>query len=215
MMPVDTNDKLDLDLSNQPASMRSNGLSGPRKYIKAEERKQRRIDIDRALIIGRSNADIETDMHSKYGMTPAAVKILIDKRLETMAKESSHRKPYRKATAERRLAEHIEEAVGDRSWGAVANLEKVRASIEGTIEEPGQGPAISQERLTEAVAQIVQGLDPERFKILVERERILIARTESAAESKQPDILDTKQPDSASVPALQPAITIETEKDQV
>ncbi len=193
-------DKLVVDQSNQPAKMGSHGLSGPRRHVTVEERQQRRVDIEHMLIMNRSDADIVADMHTKYGMSELAVKKLIDERLERMAKESSHRKPYRKATAERRLGEHIEEAAKDRSWSAVANLEKVRASIEGTIEEPGQGPAISQERLTEAVAQIVQGLDPERFKIWVERERVLIARTE--------------QPESSPVPALQPAITIETEKEK-
>ncbi len=159
---------------NLPAKLPGAGLYGPRTPISREERRERRLALERMMASGKGNFAIETEMNNNWGVTPASVKKLMKEIFQAWAKESKDRRPYLKMAAERRIYEEIEDAREDRSHTAVASLEKVLQGTQGTLEEPEKNKNSDQGRLYEALAQIVSNMDPAHFRVLVDRERVLI-----------------------------------------
>ena len=183
----------------------------------AIQRERRRV-LSRLMATGLSEDDICTVMGAEinpdgkpgFGMSTAAVKRLMRKVLAQWDEEDAERDPYLRAAAKRRLADYTREAAKDRSWTAVANLEKVRAGVEGTLEQEESVQPVDS-RLSDALLVVLREEDPSRVRELVQRGRELAERQRLGAAAPAPELvapipaekITVQRPDEAGESSLE------------
>lgn len=122
------------------------------------------------LTNGATDEEIQRGMSAEFqGMTEQEIDDLSLATAERMLAESSGRKAYKKAFAEKRIHTHIAKASKRGAWGAVANLEAQLARIQGT-EEPVEQKVTVDARLQTATLQVLGELTPEQVQELVAEE---------------------------------------------
>jgi len=104
------------------------------------------------------------------------------------ASEDQERMPYSKSMAVRRLNVHIRKAAAAGKWTAVAAMEKVLGSIQGTIEQPNQITIQTGDRFTEAAIKRLTGMDPAEYRQIIEEQRRILNVTSQS----QSTVIPTK-----------------------
>jgi hypothetical protein len=164
---------------NEPQQLHSQGTTGPRPVVPKEEQKARRLVMERLLASVVSDHEIEAMMIKQFRMTPEAVRVLTRETFARWEEEDARRKGYLKSAARRRIGDHIIQASKGKSWTAVANLEKVLASIEGT-NAPIELHTSADVRVTQAVMGVLGEMDPARVRELVKQELELLSDEDAA-----------------------------------
>jgi len=141
-------------------------------HVPPDDQMQRREILARLLQTGRSDDEIITVMSAKFGLNRAGVRRLEEEVFASWQEQSRRRKPHEKHAQHMRLLSHIREAIQDRDYKAVANLEKVVATILGH-NEPQEIQIRSNMRQVEALEQLLGEAyreNPKGFRRLVDAE---------------------------------------------
>jgi len=176
----------DADAPNVPAAIPAGGDGAGGQRIEPfavgrELRLRRRVMAD-LLARGRSRDEIMEQMtrteivdekgktRPGFGMTEREVDRLIVSVRAEWDEEETEQKRYARAAAVRRLLSEINQARSERSYNAVANLEKVLMMVQGTA-EPIEVATPTDGRITDALLRVLGELDPVAVRELIERER--------------------------------------------
>ena len=151
--------------------------------------RRRQVFVAQLLRSGYSDDEIFELVKAKFAksgvrgfdMDRTQLREAIYKVYASWAQEDEDRAPYVKTMAVRRLYKHIQDASRDEKWSAVANMEKVLAMIQGTIEEPDKRLPQGDRWADLAVAKAAQ-MDPEKFREIVENQRKFNEAQQSANE---------------------------------
>ncbi len=168
-----TREALQSDAPNEPEALPLQGVRGAHSRITETERRERREYLSYLLASGRSRDGIFQAMLRKFGTKKEPVQRLIREIYSDWAEEDAERKPFLKNAARKRLYRHIEAAANAGSWTAIANLEKVLASIEGTA-EPIEISTPATTRLSEALVQVLNETDPAEVRKMIDSEKQLV-----------------------------------------
>ncbi len=167
---------------NEPACIPGTAYSGPRQAITKAESRQRVVIMERLLASGKTDTAIEAVMDKEFQMDGAAVKRCRETVYQKWAAEAADRAPHLKTAARHRLYEALEGAKRDRSWAAVANLEKVLSGIEGTTVDPKEAATPTDMRLKESLVHMLNESDPNWIVEVIERERSISIKGTSKSE---------------------------------
>ncbi len=162
---------MDLDM-NEPIALPGAGLSGARGAavgMAASEELKRRNAMEGLLKNNVGDDVIFRVMMQEFNMTDSESEVLKEQVLARALSESEHRKPFKKALAEKRISDHIAKASKRGAYGAVAALEGQLARIQGT-EEPVESKLTVNARLQTATLHILQGMPQEQIDELIAEE---------------------------------------------
>lgn len=155
---------------NEPIGLPGAGLSGSRAAgIGPSDMLKRRSTMETLLKSNVTDDMIARVMMQEFNMTDSESEVLKAKVLEHLLSESEHRKPFKKALAEKRISDHIAKASKRGAYGAVAALEGQLARIQGT-EEPTETKLTVNARLQTATLHILQGMPQEQIDELIAEE---------------------------------------------
>jgi hypothetical protein len=119
------------------------------------------------LASGVDTREIHHVMQAKRGMTKQAITKLMRNVEEELREEDREMTPLVRAKQVRRLHTHIARAVGDKSWNAVASLERLLAQVRGTM-EPTTINVNVDATVREAVVHVLAGMPPEGLNALLD-----------------------------------------------
>jgi hypothetical protein len=157
---------------NVPEKLPGGGLSGSLAVVSPEEARKRRMVLSRLMASSISDDEIIEMMGTKFLLTRQAVRSMMRDVYSQWAEEDKERSPYQKHAAKRRIRKWLGDASKDGSWTAVANLEKVLSSIEGT-QEPIEVSTPANDRLSEAMLAVLGNMDPTKVRKLIDRGKVL------------------------------------------
>lgn len=174
----------------------------PPPVTNAQRTKNKKI-LRRLIITGMADEEIfeiMSQVHTPAGkpgpnMASATTRQMMDEIYAEMAEEADERKPYLKIMAQHRIHSELRSAVKDRSWSAVANLEKVLSGIEGT-QEPLEVKVEAGARLTEAIMAKLGETDTAKIRELIERGKRLQETNEEPVKIKEIEITPINRKDS-------------------
>lgn len=158
-------------------SGRHNGGGEPNKRIVRAsvtlEQKRERLDvIEQLMIRGVGTNKIEKACAERFGMTKGAVARYVAHLREQWAEEERQARPTNKATAQRRIYQHIQKARDADNWAAVASLERLLSDIQGTKEAIDINLSIDAD-VREAAIHVITSLTPEQRAEILEEQRKL------------------------------------------
>jgi DNA polymerase/3'-5' exonuclease PolX len=169
-------------------SGRHNGGGEPNKrgesrIVTMEQRRERLDLIEQLMVRGVGATKIEKACAEKFGMPRSTVLKYMERLREQWAEEERVTRPTNKATAQRRLYQHIQKAREADNWAAVASLERLLSDIQGTKEATEVN--VNLEAMSrEATLHVIANITPEmREKILGEQRRLreLAAKIDTSA----------------------------------
>lgn len=132
-----------------------------------QELHDRRKVMLQLLASGIDGREIVHVMTRKHGMTATAVKQLRVRMERELCEEDREMVPLVRAKQVRRLHAHIARAVGDKSWNAVASLERLLAGVRGTL-EPVLISVNVDATVREAVTLVLGSLDQTSMRALID-----------------------------------------------
>jgi len=150
------------------------GHAGSKPRLSTVDARERRALMSAALSNGISRDAILQQFSNKYKMSDHSIGVLMADVRAMWDDEDAEAARYEKGAAKRRLNGHIREAVKDRKWTAVANLEKTLSDIQGTSINEEEKPADVDARLSEAVLAVLGAADTKDVRIMIERQRAYI-----------------------------------------
>ncbi len=177
-----------------------NGGGEPNKrvaiaHVTVEQRRERMDLIEQLMVRGVGVSKIEKACAERFGMKRGVVMKYMERLREQWAEEERVSRPTNKATAQRRLYQHIQKARDADNWAAVASLERLLSDIQGTKEAVEVN--VNLEAMTrEATLHVIANITPEM------RERIL-------SEQRKLRELAAKVDASAAIPSVTPDIVLE------
>lgn len=157
--------------------------------ITIAEREKRLAIIETMLIKGIPISSIERRGATDLKMSKVAVRKYIDRIRAKWKEEEREARPHYKASAMRRIIDHIADARRDKNWAAVAQFEKLLSEMQGT-KEPLEVALTVNDAVNDALVVVVSRLTPERRAELIAqaRSRALAVASESspAASDSEP-----------------------------
>lgn len=159
---------------NVPQRLPAKGTGGTQSYVSTTDARERRRLMSVALAQGIPMDSIYEQFSVTYGMSEGATKRLVTEVRAAWDDEDSEDLRYAKHAARRRLRQQIREAAKDRKWTAVANLEKVLCSVEGTHREEDETPTDIDARLSDALLHELKLKDTKEVRIMIERQRMFV-----------------------------------------
>jgi hypothetical protein len=158
-------------------SGRHNGGGEPNKrmervVVTVEQRRERLEVIEQLMIRGIGTSKIEKACADRFGMNKGAVARYMSHLREQWADEERQSRPTNKATAQRRIYQHIQKAREADNWAAVASLERLLSDIQGTKEALEVNLNVDA-NVREATLHVIANLTPEkRAEILAEQRKL-------------------------------------------
>lgn len=158
-------------------SGRHNGGGEPNKrvdraVVTLEQRRERLEVIEQLMIRGISAGKIEKACAEKFGMKKPAVDRYMAALREQWAEEERLSRPTNKATAQRRIYQHIQKAREAENWAAVSSLERLLSDIQGTKEALEVNVNVDAS-VREATLHVVANLTAEqRANIIAEQRKL-------------------------------------------
>jgi len=140
--------------------------------ITHDEKKRRLAEIEKLMMLGVAQTQIEHACRAKYGMKTGQVRRYQAEIRDRWAEEETTNRPTNKAAAVRRLYSHIQKALQKEEWAAVAAFERILSDIQGTKEAIEVNLNVDA-TVTEATLHVVANLTPERRAALLEEQRRL------------------------------------------
>jgi hypothetical protein len=131
------------------------------------EKHERRKMLLQLLASGVDRREIVEVMRQKRGMTKGAVLALLGRVEDELREEDREVTPLIRAKQVRRLHTHIARAVSDKSWNAVASLERLLAQVRGTM-EPVQVNVNIDATVREAVVHVLGAMPPDALSALID-----------------------------------------------
>lgn len=175
---VDTMTEAELAELDDPAApnvpARMPGHQGPQAIVTVDVQRDRRAAMSSLMSQGVSTDGLLSAFSSNFGMTESATRALITEVRAMWDDDDAEAARYARGAAKRRLHRHIQSASKDRKWTAVANLEGVLASVEGTDVQEEDKPIDTNARLTEALLGLLGETDTKDVRIMIEKERMYI-----------------------------------------
>lgn len=134
----------------------------PERNVQKNERIKRRQALSALLAGGVPREEMDQLMARDHGMTVHAVSALLSQVVKGWADEELERRPQWKRAAMRRMHGHIAAARGAKNWSAVAQLERLLAQMQGTL-EPLEINVNLDATVRESVINVVAMATPERI----------------------------------------------------
>lgn len=191
MSDVLTDEELaELDDPSAPnLPMRMRGHQGSTKPVPVKAQRDRRAMLNKLMYSGFDRDTIYNAMAKKFGMGAHAVdNLMVEVRAAWDVEDAEDARHYRSMQI-RRLNGHIPKAAAAGKWTAVANLEKVYASVAGTDQTEDDGPSDLDARYEEAVHDVLMAelvRDPKAVRIMIQRERMTV---ELAPDGTKPEVV--------------------------
>ncbi len=142
------------------------------KTITPDEKKRRLAEIEKLMMLGVAQTQIEHACRAKYGMKTALVRRYQSEIRNRWAEEEQVNRPTNKAAAVRRLYSHIQKALQKEEWAAVAAFERILSDIQGTKEAVEVNLNVDA-TVTEATLHVIANLSPARREAMLEEQRQL------------------------------------------
>lgn len=146
------------------------GANPTERYLTPDERMKRRLAIERLVQDAPTVEETFQILHREYGMSREAVKSALRTTRARMKEEFAEREEYRKMEQVARILREISIFTAQGKGSAVANLEKVLASILGTEAPKEQFHHVQYsvaDSLMEVMGEWVEN-DPARLREIVE-----------------------------------------------
>jgi hypothetical protein len=162
---VDAQDPLP---GNAPRRVRgSRGVSGPRQPPPSPVESVERRKVLLHLLENRVSRDEQrTVMSARFAMKPGAVDRLRGILEAELLDSDRELLPLTRAKQVGRLHAHIQGARRDKSWNAVAALERTLAQVQGTL-EPVQVQVSVEATVRDAVGAVLSGLSRPQLEALL------------------------------------------------
>lgn len=178
--------------ANRPAKLHSPGTGGSKPKVSTEEARHRRQMMSSALAQGFPTDAIYTQFNHEFGLSEEQTRRLMREVRAQWEAEDSEEARYAAAKQRRRLWDHIREARKAGKWAAVANLEKVLASVEGTDQPTETALAGDGARLSDAILAILGQTKEGDVRIMIERQILHITGADPRVLAKTSTVIDAE-----------------------
>lgn len=155
--------------ANRPAKLAGGGLSGPQDTTARDRRRAQRAALVCLLADGVPLDEIREKMAEDHELTHEQTDLMLEEARSKLLEEHDHTEPIKRAAAEHRILRHIRAAAGRNQWGAVGQLEKTLATVQGT-EQPKVSRLEIDARLQAATLSMLGALEPTEVQRLIAEE---------------------------------------------
>lgn len=161
------------------------------KVITPELRREAINGIEQLMVAGLSMSKIEEACKSRFGLKPKKVKEYAAVVRARWAEEEKDARPVYKQQAMRRLINHINAAVKEKNFAAVAQFERLLSEMQGT-KEAAQVHVDVGVVTSQALLHVVGNLTPEKRAeiIRLQRERLGEAGVRALVAAAAPAIVE-------------------------